>query len=472
MRTLRLAAAALTASVLLLAAPAGARAGDLDLPAQERTLDNGLKVIVLEDASIPNCTLYVWWRVGARNERTGITGLAHFFEHMMFMGGAKYGSQFDPIMEARGGSNNAFTTHDVTVYQDWFPKSALDLVLDMERDRMSGMVFTPEKVEHERDVVHSEYRLDMEDPTARLALLLRNTSYVAHPYHWDVLGWESDIVSWRQSDLEAFYAENYAPNNATVVLVGDVRPEEGFAAIEKALGSIPRKPERRPVHTAEPEQKGERRVTLEEPTAALPGAMMAWHMCRTDDPEFPVFEVIEDLLLDGESSRLQKALVEDEALCLGVGGGWQDHQFDPSLFTVELTMREGVPAAKGESRVHEEIAKLAKDGPTERELRRVKNKNRADLVRRLQTIDGKAQLLGETETFFGGWRNLSKRIERIEAVTADDVKRVAAKTFRAQNRTVATLVIPGAPADGVERGGDDGAGRPDTGGGSTKEEQK
>jgi zinc protease len=451
-------ALALAASSL---AATTARAGELDLPVRERTLDNGLKVLVLEDRSIPNVAMYVWWRVGARNERTGITGLAHFFEHMMFMGGAKYGARFDPVMEAAGGSNNAYTSHDVTVYQDWIPASALPLVLDMERDRMSGMVFAPEKVQSERDVVTSEYRLGMEDPHERLAVQLRAAAYTVHPYQWDVIGWYEDIRSWRQADLEAFYDANYAPNNATFVIVGAVDPEETFRAVAVAMGGIPRKPDRLKIHSAEPEQKGERRVVFEAPDAQTVQVLAAWHMCATGDDEFPVFEVLEDLLLDGDASRLRRLLVEEGQLCLDVSGGWQGHQFDPSLFTVELTLRDGVEPAKAETRVHEELARLAREGPGERELRRVKNKIRAEFVRQLRTIDGKAALLGETETFFGGWRNLSRRVERVAAVTADDVKRVAAKTFRPQNRTVATLVIPeaGAPAPGEEGGGGRGGDR-------------
>jgi zinc protease len=441
-RSLVVAAALLLGVAAAPLAPRPALAGDLDLPAQERTLGNGLKVIVLEDHTIPNCSLHIWWRVGARNERTGITGLAHFFEHMMFIGGKQYGASFDPTMESLGGDNNAWTSHDVTVYHERFPKAALATILDMERDRMSGMAFTPENVEHERDVVHGEYRKGMEDPSSRMGELLRATAYTTHPYHWDVIGWEADILGWKQEDLEAFYAENYAPNNATLVLVGDVTAAEGFAAVEKAMGAVPRKPERRPLHSREPEQKGERRVVLEDPSAMLPQVALAWHIGSTLDEEFPVQEVIEDLLVDGDASRLQKQLVEDEQLCLGVGGGWQGHQFDPSLFTLELVMREDADTATGEARVYAAFERLAKEGPTERELRRVKNKNRAELVRRLATIDGKAEVLGETETFFGGWRNVAKRVERIEAVTAEDVKRVVAKTFTARNRTACTLVNP------------------------------
>lgn len=436
-RSTRLAAAALAA---LAAAPA--LAADLELPAQEKLLENGLKVVVLEDRTIPNCALNVWWRVGARNERTGITGLAHYFEHMMFIGGAKHGPEFDVTMEAAGGSNNAFTTHDNTTYQDWFPKEALPLVLDMERDRMSGMVFTPEKVEHERNVVYGEYRQGMEDPAARLTELLRATAYTTHPYQWDVIGWEADIRGWKQADLEAFYAENYAPNNATLVLVGDVDPARAFAEIEKALGKIPRRPERRGVHSQEPEQRGERRVVLEDASAELPQVKMAWHICATPDPEFAVWEVIEDLLLDGDASRLRKLLVQEDPICLDATGGWQGYQFDPSLFTVELTMFDGGSTEEGEAKVYAALAKLAAEGPTARELERVRRKNRAEIVRRMKTIAGKAELLGETDLFFGGWRNVGKRVERIDAVTAEDVKRVCAKTFTRQNRTVATLVNP------------------------------
>ena len=385
------------AALALTAAAVPALAGDLDLPAQEKTLANGLKVIVVEDHTIPNCALNVWWRVGSRNERTGATGLAHYFEHMMFLGGAKYGDSFDTTMESAGGDNNAFTTFDNTTYQDWFPKDALPLVLDIERDRMSGMVLTDDKVKHERAVVHGEYRKDMEDPTSRMQELLRATAYTTHPYHWGVLGWEADILNWTEADILGFYAENYAPNNATVVLVGDVEAADAFAAIESALGGIPRRPDRRPIHSKEPPQLGERRTVLEDRSATLPQVMMSWHICATTDPEFPVFEVIEDLLIDGDASRLQRGLVEDEQICFGVGGGWQGHQFDPSVFTVELVLRNGVDTATGESKVYAAIDKLAKEGPKPRELQRVKNKNRAELVRRLQKIASKAELIGSVE---------------------------------------------------------------------------
>lgn len=432
------------AASLALSVVTASRASALDapLPVVERELDNGLKVLVLEDHSIPNVAVYVGWRVGSRNEVPGITGLAHFFEHMMFSGGATYGGHFDPIMEAAGGSNNAYTTNDVTVYQDWMPSSQLPLVLDMEADRMRGMRFDPAIVETERGVVASERRLSMEEPTEVMREQLWAAAYTAHPYQWSVLGHMVDIENWRKEDLEQFFATHYAPNNAVLVIVGDVEPDTAFALVEEKMGSIPRGPERRPIHTQEPEQKGERRVVVEDPNAHLRQVMAAWHIGRTGDADFPTIEVLERLLLVGESSRLYQALVEREGLCLDVGGGFQGYQFDPSLFAVELTMREGVPPEEGEAALYAELERLAKEGPSERELEKAKNGLASSVVRQLKTINGKASLLIDAELFFGGWRKLPDHMAAVRAVTAEDVKRVAAKTFTRRNRTVVTLEVP------------------------------
>lgn len=436
------------AASLALGVVTASRASALDapLPVVERELDNGLKVLVLEDRSIPNVALYVGWRVGSRNEVPGITGLAHFFEHMMFSGGARYGGHFDPIMEAAGGSNNAYTTNDVTVYQDWMPAAQLPLALDMEADRMRGMRFDPALVETERGVVASERRLSMEEPTEVMREQLWAAAYTAHPYQWSVLGHMVDIENWRQEDLERFFATHYAPNNAVLVIVGDVDPAKAFELVQEKMGSIPRGPERRPIHTQEPEQKGERRVVVEDPNAHLRQVMAAWHIGRTGDQDFPAIEVIERLLLVGESSRLYQALVEQAAVCLDVGGGFQGYQFDPSLFSVELTMREGVPPEQGEALLYAQLDKLAAEGPSERELEKAKNGLVSSVVRSMKTINGKASLLADVELFFGGWRKLPELMTAVQAVTADDVKRVAAATFGRRNRTVVTLEVPEATA--------------------------
>lgn len=411
------------------------------LAVEEHVLANGLRVLVHVDRDIPNVALYVLWKVGSRNERPGITGLAHFFEHMMFMGGARYGKRFDPIMEAAGGANNAYTSRDVTCYQDWFPKAKLELVLEMEADRMRGMVFAPETVESERGVVASERRLSMEEPEEVMREQLWAAAFTAHPYQWGVLGWMVDIENWKQVDLEEFFRVHYAPENATMVVSGDVDPAEVFRLVEKHMGKLPRGPGRRPIHTAEPEQLGERRIAVHHAGATLPLLMAGWHVPETSHPDLPALEVAERILLGGESSRLYKLLVEEQRLALSVGGGLEGDQFDPSLFTVEVKLRDGASSVAAERLIYKELGALAAEGPSERELGKAKNQLRADLARRMRTIDGKAGLIAETDTFHGGWRALATRLERTEAVAAADVRRVAGTWLVKRNRTTCTLEV-------------------------------
>src|SRR5579871_3896928 len=188
------------------------------------TLANGLRVIVWPVHDIPNVALYNWVRVGSRNERPGITGLAHFFEHMMFNGTTRRApGEFDRLMEAQGGANNAFTSDDVTVYQDWFPRHALDLVLELESDRVANLAFVPAVVESERGVVYSERRLRVEDSSqGLLSEQVQAAAFVAHPYRFPTIGWPDDIQSWTIADLQTFFRTYYAPNNLTLVFAGDV----------------------------------------------------------------------------------------------------------------------------------------------------------------------------------------------------------------------------------------------------------
>ena len=205
------------------------------------TLANGMKVIVWTDRDIPNIALYNWVRVGSRNEVPGITGLAHFFEHMMFNGTAKRTpGEFDRLMEAQGGSNNAFTSDDVTVYQDWIPRTALDLVFDLEADRLANLSFDPKVIESERGVVYSERRLRTEDSNdGFLAEQVQATAFVAHPYQFPTVGWPADIQGWKIEDLQKFFKTNYAPNNCTLILVGDLSRRRRLRAREEIPGADP-----------------------------------------------------------------------------------------------------------------------------------------------------------------------------------------------------------------------------------------
>ena len=228
------------------------------------TLANGLKVLLLEDHDIPNIALYTFFRVGSRNERPGLTGVSHFIEHMMFNGSPKFGpGEFDRIMEFNGGANNAYTSEDVTAYTDWFPAAALEPMLEMEADRMQGLTFVPEVLESERGVIASERRMAVENNNdSLLAETVRATAIMAHPYHWDVIGWMSDILNWRRDEVAQYYRTFYAPNNAVMVVVGDFDTARTLELIRKYFDAIPSSTPPPPVTTVEPEQLGPRQVFI------------------------------------------------------------------------------------------------------------------------------------------------------------------------------------------------------------------
>jgi zinc protease len=404
------------------------------------TLSNGMKVVVQEDHGIPNVAMYFFYRIGSRNERPGTTGLSHFFEHMMFNGAKKYGpKQFDKMMDNNGGNNNAYTSRDVTVYTDWFPSSALELMFDMEADRIRDLAFDPKIIESERGVVYSERRLSVDNSNGGMLSELANaTAFLAHPYHWPVVGWPSDIESWTMDDLRSHWSMGYAPNNCVMVIVGDVRFDNVLELARKYLEPIPRHDPPPPVRTREPEQQGERRVTLSKP-AQLPIQLVLFHVPETNNPDTPVLEVMATLLTRGQSSRLYKRLVDTEQLALSVGA-FSGNALDPTLFTFNIQPRSGVDTAATEKALFEELARLQAEEVPAGELRKAKNQILANLYRQLKTIEGRANLLGSYEIFHGDYSKLFTADKDIEAVTAADLQRVARRYFTPKNRTVATLV--------------------------------
>ncbi len=295
------------------AAPAARSFADAQALVRTMTLPNGLQVIVWPDHNIPNVALNHWVHVGSRNEVSGKTGLAHFFEHMMFNGTSKHPQgDFDRLMEAQGGSNNAYTSQDVTVYQDWFPRSALELVFELESDRIANLAFVPEVVENERKVVYSERRLRIEDSNA--ALLeeqVQAMAFLAHPYRIPIIGWPSDIQSWTLADLQSFFHSYYAPNNSTLVLVGALEPDEVFALARRYFGPIAARAAPPPVRTREPEQLGERRLVLERP-GQNPLVHYAYHAIAAADPREPALNLLQTILAGGHASRLHRSLVEEQ----------------------------------------------------------------------------------------------------------------------------------------------------------------
>ena len=412
---------------------------------QERTLKNGMKVLVQEDPSIPNVALYTFFRVGSRNEHEGITGLSHFFEHMMFNGAKKYGpGQFDKTMEAAGGSNNAYTSNDLTVYQDWFPNSQLELIFDLESDRVQNLAFDPKIVESERQVVYSERRLSVDnDNFGMLEEQLEATAIMAHPYHWSVIGWPSDIEKWTLDDLKTYFAKGYSPSNATMVVVGDVKAASVFNLAEKYMEPIPAHDPPPPVRTVEPRQLGERRIAVHK-FAQLPIIEIAYHIPQAQSPDFYTLELLQALLTTGESSRLYRSLVDQQQLAIQVQSG-HDATIDPYLFTFTVQPRQGVAPEKAEQALYAEVDKLKTAAVDDRELQKAKNQVISAYYRSLRSISRRANVIGRYEVLFGDYHKLANVEQAFNKVTAADIQRAAKEYFGVNNRTVATLIPDAAP---------------------------
>ncbi|HXM97791.1 MAG TPA: pitrilysin family protein [Candidatus Dormibacteraeota bacterium] len=430
-----------TILLLLFSAPCfSLPAGAQQYPVATRTLKNGMKILVQSDHSIPNVALYVFYRIGSRNERPGTTGLSHFFEHMMFNGAKKYGpGDLDKVMEANGGANNAYTNRDVTVYQDWFPRSALNLIFDIEADRIRDLNFDPKKIESERGVVASERRsrVDAEN-TGILNEQLWATAFLAHPYQWPVVGWMSDIEHWTIDDLKNHFAMGYSPSNATMVIVGDVSPEEVFALCEKYIASIPSHAPPPPVTTIEPEQMGERRIVVRKP-AELPLLDVAYHVPKRSSPDFYTLNILRTVLFQGESSRLYSRLVDKDQIAFSV----EDNMisgFDPGLEEISIQPKQGVDPQICEKELYEELQRVARELITDTELQKAKNIRLSEFYQQIRTINGRANTIGTYEVFFGDYTKLFDAANNYSAVTREDVQRVAKMYLSPNNRTVATLI--------------------------------
>jgi zinc protease len=406
------------------------------------TLDNGLRIVVWPDHDIPNVVMYNFVRAGGRNEYPGITGLSHFFEHMMFNGtDRRKQGEFDQTMEAAGGANNAYTSKDLTVYQNWFPRSAMETIFDLEGDRLENLAIDPDVVESERGVVYSERRSRYDnDNFGRLYLEMNATAFTAHPYQFPVIGWSSDVENWAQQDLESYFRTYYAPNNLTMVFTGDVTPEEVFDFAEQYFGGIPQQDPPQAIRTVEPEQMGERRLLIEvdSPTPLL---HMTFHAGSATDPKTRPLSVLLNILIGGESSRLHRLFVEEEQIALAVGG-FQMEGFDPGLVYFYLTLPPDADVDTVEDRMLVELGNIANEGVTVDELEKARNIMIADYWRGLSTINGKASALGNAEVFLGDYQRAFSLPDELATITAEQIQQVAAEVFDRQKMTVGVLRSP------------------------------
>ena len=406
---------------------------------QTFTLKNGMKILVLEKSTIPNANMYLFYKVGSRNEYIGITGISHFFEHMMFNGAKKYGpKQFDRTMETNGGANNAYTSENITAYTNWFPSSATEVIFDLEADRIANLNFDSVMIESERGVILSERSTGLENnPLEQLWQEVQATAFVAHPYMWPVIGWESDIKNWTKKDLENYFHTYYAPNNCLVVISGDVKLDEVKSLAQKYFEPIPAGPEPRKVHTVEPPQTGERKIFVkrEVPTPYL---MITYHVPQTGTSDYYALDLLNSILSQGRSSRLYSSIVEEKQLALEVGTYYPE-AFDPTLYYFYGICNDGVKVSELESAILEEIDKIITEGINENELQKVKNQKLMDFYTTLETINGLSNTIGTFELFFDDYKKLFSAPDDYKKVTSDDIKRVAVEYFTKQNRTVGIL---------------------------------
>ena len=410
-----------------------------DMRVTEKVLPNGLKVLLKEEHKAPVVTFQVWYKVGSRNEKLGTTGMSHLLEHMMFKGTKKHGPKtFSQTVQRNGGNDNAFTAKDYTAYFETFAADRIAISLDLESDRMQNLLIDPNEFEPERKVVMEERRMRTDDdPTATMVEEMTAAAFIAHPYEWPVIGWMADIGNITRDELYNHYRMYYAPNNATIVVVGDFNTGKLYPQIEKYFGRIPRGPAAPRVAAIEPKQLGERRIIVKK-QAELPAVFAGYHTPDIKHPDSYALEVLQGILSSGKSSRLYKSLVYDKQLALYAGGDYDDITNDPNLFYIYAGVMPGKSTGEVEQALYAEIEKLKTAPVTDEELQKAKNQIEASFIMGQDSVFYQAMLLGQFETV-ANWNLLEKYVDNIRAVTKEDVQRVARQYFSEDNRTVGIL---------------------------------
>jgi len=408
---------------------------------KEYTLDNGLKVLIIEEHKAPVATFQVWYRVGSRNEPAGKSGISHLLEHMMFKGTSDYGpGVLSRIVQRNGGIDNAYTTKDYTAYFELLSADRISIPIDLESDRMQNLTFEPKEVSSERSVVMEERRLRYEDdPQNFLFEEVVASAFKVHPYQRPVIGWMSDIDSIERKDLYDYYKTYYSPDNAVIIIVGDVRAEMIIEKVKESFGDIPAATSpRRDITSVEPEQKGERRVLLKK-EAELPSIIMAYHTPNFPHEDSFALDVLSMILSGGKSSRLYQSMVYDQKIALDVSADYSGFNKDPYLFFFSATAAPGSDINEVEKALYIQIEKIITDFPSEREIQKAKNQIESSFIMGQDSIYLQAMKYGIFE-MLGDWRFIEKYLEGIRGVKADDIVRVARKYFTDYRRTTGILI--------------------------------
>jgi len=437
----RLSSVFAAAALVMLALAVQAWAGITDA-VKYQVLPNGLQVIVLENHKSPVATLNVFYHVGSRNEQFGKTGLSHLCEHLMFRGTKKLApEEFSNIIQENGGEDNAFTTADYTDYFEVINRDHLGVPIALEADRMGN--FEPKGFASEKAVVMEERRLRTEDnPEDALDEMTTAAAFVAHPYHWPVIGWMHDIEGLTLQDALTYHSIHYSPQNAIVVVVGDINAASVMKQVAAAFGGLTNGAKPPPVTEIEPPQTGERRVELRH-EANLPAVIEAFHVPNYTKPaDAFALEIASEVLSDGKSSRLYKDLIVNKQMVVDAGADYDMTSFDPGLFEISAQMRPGIKTDDVIAEIDKQIDALASAPVDPKELQKAKNLEQASFVYGQDSVFREAMELGLYQ-MLGDYRKVDQYLAQIDQVTADDIQRVAKAYLVKSNRTLGVLVPTG-----------------------------
>jgi len=421
-------------------------------PVTEFSLKNGLKVLIREDHRAPVVVSQVWYKVGSSYEFGGVTGVSHALEHMMFQGTERYGpGKFSETIAAQGGRENAFTGIDYTAYFQTLASDRLEIALELEADRMVNLQIQDEKFAKEIQVIMEERRMRTEDrPTAQLYERFNASAWVNHPYHNPVIGWMSDLQTMNTADLADWYQRWYMPNNATLVIVGDVDSKKVKKLVKKYFGPLKKGLLQPPKAQREVAQTGERRITVKLP-AQLPHLIMGYHVpnlgnavdtdndsTSTADDAYAL-DVLAAILDGGSSARFARELQRGQAIAASAGASYRGAMRSPGLFTLDGTPAQGHTIAELETALRAQVIRLMDEPVSAEELRRVKTQVVAENVYTRDSVFYQAMELGMLETVGLDWQLLDEYVTRIEAVTAAQIQQVAKRYLQPDQLTVAIL---------------------------------
>lgn len=414
----------------------------LRFPLETRTLANGLKVLVVEDATVPVVAYQTWVSVGSADETFGLTGMAHLFEHLMFKDSLKYGPRaFFNRLEAKGANVNAFTTRDYTVFHETMVPSLLPLAIEMEADRLANLKIDSDLLFTERQVVMEERRLRTENsPEGRMQEAIWALLFKSHPYRWPVIGYEEDLRRMDVRDLEEFFARYYQPGNVTIVVVGAVKAAEAFSRIEAAYAAIPGRPRPRRDLPREPDQDEPRRLVLRDQVASEK-VTVAYPSTRASEDDTYALDVLSNILFSGNASRGYRRLVEEKEMALVVGGVNYTPLY-PGVFMASATMKAGRSAAEFEKEIDLLVDEVKTSGVSDAEIRTAVRQLTVQTVDSVRTASGLANMIGTVDAIFGDPMRFKEDLAKYSRVTGADVVRVA-RTYLVPARKNVVTLVPG-----------------------------